>query len=278
MLDVKPYHIQSIVADAGFGGTCPIIVKANDKEYVLKTREDGTNPKDLGVFNELFSYQLIHYFELNIAPQEIVYLYIDESFIEMAEVAYTEQIIKEESLQYIRDSLGFNLGIEYLHNAMAPRNEEVTNKTFIKDIVHIDNYVMNCDRTEGNINILQDKSNLQRYFAIDFGNALADGKLYEKILNGDTDILTTGIFNNCNATQSGRYILKRNTETLVKRGRINKEKMSTIHNMLETIVEEFPPDWEPVNHKNVILEVIAHRLKSKEIFKTGVGSKCICIY
>lgn len=26
--DIKPFHIQSIVKDAGFGGTYPIIVKA----------------------------------------------------------------------------------------------------------------------------------------------------------------------------------------------------------------------------------------------------------
>lgn len=35
------FRIQSIVKDAGFGGTSPIVVKANAKEYLLKTREDG---------------------------------------------------------------------------------------------------------------------------------------------------------------------------------------------------------------------------------------------
>ena len=78
MLDVKPYHIQSIVKDAGFGGSCPIIVKANDKEYVLKTKDDGMNSLSLGVFNELLAYQLIDNLGINIAPQEIVYLYIEE--------------------------------------------------------------------------------------------------------------------------------------------------------------------------------------------------------
>lgn len=62
MLNIKLYPIQSIVKDAGFGGTKPIIVKANNKEYVLKTRDDGTDLKDLGIFNELLSYQLIEYF------------------------------------------------------------------------------------------------------------------------------------------------------------------------------------------------------------------------
>ena len=41
MLRVKPYRIQSIVNDAGFGGTCPIIVRANNRVYVLKTRVES---------------------------------------------------------------------------------------------------------------------------------------------------------------------------------------------------------------------------------------------
>ena len=81
MRNIKLHHIQNIIGDAGFGGTCPIIVKANDKEYVLKTKEDGTNPKSLGVFNELLSYQLLEYLGTNIAPQEVVYLFIDDYFI-----------------------------------------------------------------------------------------------------------------------------------------------------------------------------------------------------
>jgi hypothetical protein len=278
MLDVKPYHIQSIVKDAGFGGTCPIIVRANDKEYVLKTREDGTNPKDLGVFNELLSYQLIDYFGMNIAPQEIVYLYIDENFIEMAEIAYKSGVIKQESLEYIRESKGFNIGVEYLHYAMEPLDGRIENDSFIKKLVHIDNYIMNCDRTKDNINILQDKSDQRKYYAIDFGNALVDGVLYQKILEGDMDILNTGVFENCNATQSRRYILKSDTERLVKRGRRNKENISTIRDTLEMIVNNFPPDWEPLKHKNIILNIIASRLKSKEIFKTYFSNKCHCLY
>ncbi len=278
MLDVKPYHIQSIVKDAGFGGTCPIIVKANDKEYVLKTREDGTNPRSLGVFNELLSYNLIDYFDMNISPQEIAYLFIDDGFIEMAEIAYNGDVIKEESLEYIRDSKGFNLGIEYLHYAMEPLDGLVKNDSFIKDLAHIDNYVMNCDRAQDNINILQDKFNQKKYYAIDFGNALVDGILYQKILDGDTDILTAGIFENCNVTQSGRYFLKLDTERLIKQGRRNKENISTIRNILGSIVDEFPPDWEPLVYKNVILDIIASRFKSKDIFKTHTGNKCRCLY
>jgi len=278
MRDIKPYYIQSIVKDAGFGGTCPIIVKANDKEYVLKTREDGTNPKDLGVFNELLAYQLLEYLGTTIAPQEVVYLFIDDDFIEMAQIACQEGLIKEESFEYIQASLGFNIGIEYLHNAMEPLNEEITNDSFIKDVAHIDNYIMNCDRSQGNINILQDKLDQRKYYAIDFGNALADGVCYENIQNGNTDIFTTGAYSTCNATQSGRYILRNDTERLIKRGRNIKDNMVTIRQILADIIDGFPPDWEPLLHKNDIIDVISSRLKSRKIFEVSSTSKCNCLY
>ena len=59
MRELKLLRIVSIIKPDGFGDSKPIIVTANDdKTYVLKTREDGTNPKDLGIFNELLGYQL----------------------------------------------------------------------------------------------------------------------------------------------------------------------------------------------------------------------------
>lgn len=278
MFNIKPYHIQSIVKDAGFGGTCPIIVKANDKEYVLKTREDGTNPKDLGVFNEALAYQLLNYLGLKISPQEIVYLYIDDDFLEMVKVAFNEGIIQAESLEYIKESRGFNIGVEYLHNAMEPLNEVISNDTFIKDIAHIDNYIMNCDRSEGNINILQDKLDQRKYYAIDFGNALADAKCYERIQNGEANLFVNGAYSHCNATLSGRYIFKRDTQRLVKRGRNVKEEIDIIRQVLADIIDEFPPDWEPILHKNDIIDVIATRLKSRRIFEISNTSKCDCLY
>ena len=278
MLAIKPYHIQSIVKDAGFGGTCPIVVKANEKEYVLKTREDGVNPKDLGVFNEALAYQLLNYLKINIAPQEIIYLYINDDFIDMAQTAYNENIIQVESLEYIKDSKGFNLGIEYLHNAMEPLSAIINNDKFIKDIAHIDNYIMNCDRSEDNINILQDTRDQRKYYAIDFGNALADGLCYEKIRNGEADIFANGAYSHCNATLSGRYALKDDTQRLIKRGRNIKEDIDTIRQILADIIDDFPSDWEPKLYKSDIIDVVATRLKSRKIFEVKKASKCNCLY
>ncbi len=278
MRTLNIYHIDKIIRDAGFGGSVPIIVSANNKEYVLKTKEDGMQPNALGLFNELLAYQILSILGYKICPQQVDYLFIDENFIEMAEVAFNEGYIKEESYENIKNSEGINLGIEYLHNTMEPLDGKILNNSFIKDIAHIDNYIMNCDRSPRNINILQDKINLKRYYAIDFGNAMGDGIdgiLYNKIINGDTDIFSEAKFSRCNATLSGRYILKDDVKRLIKKGRIIKDDFSTIRNILDTIISNFPPDWEPIRYKDVIIEIIARRMKSKHIFNQI--EKCGCI-
>lgn len=277
MFDMKLLRIQKIVKDAGFGASVPIIIQADDKEYVLKTQEDGMQPKSVGIFNELLAYQLINYLEYTIAPQEVVYLFIDEDFVEMAKIACDEGVIKQDSYENIMEFIGVNIGIEYLHHAMEALGT-IKNNSFIKDIVHIDNYIMNCDRTDTNPNILQDKNDLRRYYAIDFGNALSDGIFYEKIRENEIDIFSTSMFSECNVTLSKRYILKDKTQELVRKGRRNKEHIVQIRLILLDIIKIFPPNWEAVKHKDAIIDVIATRLKNRNIFKTEEKFKCKCIY
>jgi hypothetical protein len=161
---------------------------------------------------------------------------------------------------------------------MEPLSEKIENDSFIKDLAHIDNYIMNCDRSADNINILQDKADQRKYYAIDFGNALADAICYEKIQNGESDLLSIGKYYTCNATQSGRYILRIDTQRLIKRGRYIKETIVNISIILSDIIDSFPPDWEPVVYKNDIVDVIASRMKSRKIFETTTTSKCKCLY
>jgi len=137
---------------------------------------------------------------------------------------------------------------------------------------------MNCDRQSGNINILQDKLDQRKYYAIDFGNALADGVCYEKIQNGEAGIFINGAYSQCNATLSGRYILKNEAQRLIKRGRNIKEDIVIIRQILADIIDSFPPEWEPLLHRSDIIDIIATRLKSKKIFEVTKASKCDCLY
>ncbi len=277
--DVKFHRIEKIVKDAGYGGSCPIIVQANGVEYVLKTKVDGMQPTSLGILNEMLAYQLLSVLGYKITPQEVVYLWIDDNFIEAAEIACQEGVIKVESLEYIRTSKGVNIGIEYLHYAMDPLNT-IDNQQFIRDVLHIDNYILNCDRTTSNPNILQDRRHKKKFYAIDFGNALADGHIYQKIIDGEMDPFEFGIAVKCNVTLSGLYLFRDTENSLVKKGRWIKGDVDKIQQIIEAIFATFPPEteWEPMKYIEQIADIVVNRLKNRAIFNTDKSSKCACIY
>ena len=274
MREIRPLKIISIIKPAGFGGTKPIIVRAEDEKlYVLKTREDGTNPKDLGVFNETLAYLLHDEMEFAISPQSVCYLYIDDDVVDMVFDAYTQSIIEKESYEYIKDSKGFNVGVEYIEDAMEIKSEKM-NKTFVRDTIRLDNYILNCDRVEGaNSNILQDKKDRRKYYAIDYGNALADAILYEKIVSGE-DISEQIL---CNVPKSsGRYIFKNSDELMNYKK--TTQSIDEFTQVLLDLIDMMPPDWEPLNYKEIIANAIAKRIKSKKIFDKADFIKCECLY
>lgn len=274
MREIRPLKIISIIKPAGFGGTKPIIVRAEDEKlYVLKTREDGTNSKDLGVFNETLAYLLHDEMGFCISPQNVCYLYIDDDVVDMVFDAYTQSIIEKESYEYIKDSKGFNVGVEYIEDAMEIKSEKM-NKTFVRDTIRLDNYILNCDRVEGaNSNILQDKKDRRKYYAIDYGNALADAILYEKIVNGE-DISEQIL---CNLPKSsGRYIFKNSDEQM--NYKLTAQSIDEFTQVLLNLIDTMPPDWEPLNYKEMIANAIAKRIKSRKIFDTTDFIKCECLY
>lgn len=276
--EIPLLRISRIIGDAGFGASFPIIVLAEDgKEYILKTKEDDMQMNSLSIFNEVVAYKIIEYLGITISPQEIVYLYIDDSFLEMAKIAFNEKNIKKESLENIEASFGVNVGIEYLHNTMEPQGK-IENKSFLKDLAHIDNYIMNCDRASNNINILQDTRKHKVYYAIDFGNALSDGingELFPKIINDEINELILGKASNCNITLSGAYSLKNDVQSIVKKPQKLKDDYTRIRLILTQIINEFPDEWEVLKYKDVVIDILARRMKSMKIF--NLDEKCDCI-
>ncbi len=273
--EIKAYYIDKIIKDTGYGATKPIVVSANNKEYVLKVKYDGFNPTSLAIFNELLAYQLISYLNYKIAPQEVVYLVIDDNFLEMAQVAFSEGVIDNEAFENIKNSKGINIGIEYIHTAIEPLNGTIENKSFLKELLHIDNYILNCDRTQGNINILQDAKQAKKYYAIDFGSALADGNFYLDLKENNQDMLMLSRYKDCNTTLAKAYVFKEDCKKLIKRGKRIKQDIATIRKILEEIINDFPKEWEVLHYKDDIIDLIASRLKSKDIFKSN--SKCNCL-
>ncbi|MFY9085389.1 HipA family kinase [Aliarcobacter cryaerophilus] len=280
MRELKLLRIKSIIKSAGFGGSKPIIVTAdNDKTYVLKTREDGTNPKDLGIFNELLGYQLHDFLGFNISPQDICYFYIDDDFLEMANNAFQERIIEQESYLYIKDSKGVNLGIEYIENAMEIIDYESLSNVFKKSTMQLDNYIMNYDRVKDhNPNILQDKYDKRKFYAIDYGNALADGILYQRIQETELDIFEAGKYSSCNALLSSKRYMFRDEKSLMRHKQI-KDDLATITDFLNAIIDEMPRNWEILVYRVQLVDVIALRLLEKKIFATNEDLvKCESLY
>ena len=280
MRELKLLRIVSIIKPAGFGGSKPIIVTANDdKTYVLKTREDGTNPKDLGIFNELLGYQLHDFLDFNISPQSICYFFINDDFIEMADDAFQEGIIEQESYLYIKDSKGVNLGIEYIENAMEIIDYKSLSNVFKKTTMQLDNYIMNYDRVkDSNPNILQDKYDKRKFYAIDYGNALADGILYQKIQETALDMFEAGKYSSCNALLSSKRYMFRDETSLMRHKQL-KDDLATITDFLNAIIDEMPSDWEILVYRVQLVEVIALRLLEKKIFATNEDLvKCESLY
>ena len=94
------------------------------------------------------------------------------------------------------------------------------------------------------------------------------------------DTLQLGKVVNCNATLSGRYLFRNPAKPIVKRGRNIKGDSVKIRQIIDTIFDTFPPEieWEPMQYRDQIADIVAQRIKSNVIFETDAHAKCDCLY
>lgn len=126
------------------GGSLPALAEANDGfKYVVKFRGAGHGPKAL--IAEFIGGEVAR--ALGFRVPEIVLLDIDEDF------GRTEG--DEEIQDLLKASLGLNLGLHFLDGAMTmdPYVNAVSPDT-AADIVWLDAFLTNVDRTVRNTNIL----------------------------------------------------------------------------------------------------------------------------
>ncbi|MEA3288867.1 MAG: HipA family kinase [Campylobacterota bacterium] len=265
---LKVLRVSSILGElksGGVGSTLPLHIRASDnKEYVLKTRYNtNTIHKDLSIFSELLAHSLDKYFEFNLSPQKLVLLYVDETTQKIVEEAIEQEIITEdiEVLENIKNSFGFNLGIEYIKNVDRVETTDM-NKTFVKNIIHLDNYVINNDREESNPNILKSLSNQKDFYAIDFDNAFNTHLVMEDIIAND--LLKLQKAKECNITNDSKYLFSEQSKN-IKQGQKLSISEDEVLNIIDTI---FPEEWENIlKYKESISEIISARIGNKTIFK-----------
>jgi len=255
--------IKRILRSADYGGSKPVWILAEDnQEYLLKFRYDEFE-LDISIFCEYLSYRLIQELELNINIPEFSFIEIFEEDIELFENAFKNKLITLESFEFAKKSIGINFGVKKIPNVVkAPNNIKHSD---INPIIHIDNYVLNQDRTPDNPNILVSLEN-NNIYAIDFGLALLEHRIYEEIdnlQNLDEQPLISSAYH-CNIKEFDFYLFK--NYKLDKILQINKP-LNKIKDIISYIIEEMPDEWKPIEKKEKIIDLISFRTLNKKIWE-----------
>lgn len=157
--ELRTVNVVRYVTPLREGGSLPAIAEADDDFlYVLKFRGAGQGTKAL--IAELISGELAR--ALGLRVPEIVFARLDEAF------GRTEP--DEEIQDLLRASEGLNLGLHYLSGAITfdPILNDVDAR-LASQIVWLDAFLMNVDRTARNTNMLMWHKEL---WLIDHGAAL----------------------------------------------------------------------------------------------------------
>ena len=157
--DLRTVNVIRYVTPLREGGSLPALVEADDGFlYVLKFRGAGQGTKAL--IAELISGEIARILGLRIP--ELVFVNLDEAF------GRTEP--DEEIQDLLRASEGLNLGLHYLSGAITfdPILNDIDTR-LASQIVWLDAFLMNVDRTARNTNMLMWHKEL---WLIDHGAAL----------------------------------------------------------------------------------------------------------
>jgi hypothetical protein len=156
---VRTLHAARYVTPLREGGSLPAIVEADDDGlYVVKFRGAGQGPRALAA--ELIAGELARAAGLDVP--EIAFMELD------AGLARSEPDPEIQSL--IRASAGLNLALDYLPGSVAfDPVADAPDAGLASDIVWLDAYLSNIDRSPRNTNLLRWH---RRLWLIDHGAAL----------------------------------------------------------------------------------------------------------
>jgi hypothetical protein len=142
--EIRQVHVTRYILPLREGGSLPALAEADDQFlYVLKFRGAGQGPKSL--IAELIGGEIVR--AAGLLVPELVFALLDSSF------GRTEP--DEEIQDLLKASVGLNLGLHYLSGAIS-FDPVVTpvNSILASDIVWLDCFLTNVDRTSNNTNML----------------------------------------------------------------------------------------------------------------------------
>lgn len=142
--EIREVNVTRYITPLREGGSLPAIVDADDDfKYVLKFRGAGQGAKAL--IAELLGGQIAK--QLGLRTPELVFAHLDEAF------GRTEP--DEEIQDLLKASVGKNLGLHFLSGALNfdPVSFQVSPEE-ASNIVWLDSFIKNVDRTVRNTNML----------------------------------------------------------------------------------------------------------------------------
>ncbi|MBB4803335.1 hypothetical protein HNP37_003410 [Flavobacterium nitrogenifigens] len=247
--DLRTVNVMRYITPLREGGSLPALAEADDDfKYVLKFRGAGHGVKAL--IAELVGGQIAKALKLQLP--ELVFANLDEAF------GRTEA--DEEIQDLLQGSQGLNLALHFLSGAITfdPAVTTVDAK-LASQIVWLDAYITNVDRTFKNTNMLIWHKEL---WLIDHGACLYFHHSW----------------NNWEQHAKSQFALIKD-HVLLPQASLLKEvdaefKAILTPEILEEIVNTIPLDWlqwedaeeTPENLRNVYLQFLKTRLENSEIF------------
>lgn len=143
-MELRRQHLSRYITPLREGGSLPALAEADDDfKYVVKFRGAGHGPKAL--IAELIGGEIARVLGFNVP--ELVFLDVDEDF------GRTEG--DEEIQDLLRASQGLNLGLHFLSGALTlDAYVNPVDEFLASEIVWLDSYLTNVDRTTRNTNML----------------------------------------------------------------------------------------------------------------------------
>lgn len=259
LLGLPRLNIDEFLQVTEEGNSCPVIIRASDgKEYVLKTRRDGTleDKNDYGIFIETLSYLILQSFGFTNIPQ-IVILDIDDCAIEDAKFRFDNSDNEREqvALANIINSHGYNLGVEWIDKCEIMTSLPST--SFLSDTINFDAWLMNADRTPKNPNILYCVSDFKHYL-IDFGGAFEQLFAFYQI-ESDNALFEIPKFYNKYCFDD-KYLFYSSLTSIKKR------KAAKTKDEILALIKQMPKEWAPHKISEDIADIISQRIGRKDIY------------
>ena len=183
---MRTVEVETFLKPMGAGISRPVLVIGDDfNEYILKNQKVNENGNlvdyNCMFLNEVFAYQIAVY--LGVPIPETVIAFVEGDFAEndpSIRFAYRFEKGKyfaTEKLKYVENNIEENyrelisMGKPYRKKTWKDFFKQITNKEDITKILAFDILIGNFDRYNNEGNILVDKTNQRKIYAIDHGHA-----------------------------------------------------------------------------------------------------------